>query len=156
MKGIELPPCPFCGSVRIEETMRTGHILCLDCGASCPRWQDWNQRTPEAQLDEMRKHRGAAEAEVARLTQENATMASDVASLLKDNTALEDRAIAMTENAEALAANLKNCMEVLPQEDRQMCCSGRECGCYGATIHDEAEHYAKEALAAHAKLMEGK
>ena len=40
----ELKPCPFCGW-GAESQMRTGSIVCCGCGASTPRWQDWNTRT---------------------------------------------------------------------------------------------------------------
>lgn len=56
--------------------------------------------------------------------------------------------------AEELAAMLENCLEVLTKEDGRLCCNGSECGCYGATKHQEAEHYAKEALAAYRKATE--
>jgi hypothetical protein len=51
--------------------------------------------------------------------------------------------------ADAVAVMLENCLEVLTKEDGRLCCNGRECGCYGATKHQEAEHYANEALAAY-------
>ena len=56
--------------------------------------------------------------------------------------------------ADALAANLENCLVVLPKEDERLCCDGRECGCYGATVHQEAEHYAKEALSTYRAAKE--
>jgi hypothetical protein len=51
--------------------------------------------------------------------------------------------------ADAVAVMLENCLEVLTKEDGRLCCDGRECGCYGATKHQEAEHYANEALTAY-------
>jgi len=51
--------------------------------------------------------------------------------------------------ADAVAVMLENCLEVLTKEDGRLCCDGRECGCCGATKHQEAEHYANEALAAY-------
>lgn len=58
------------------------------------------------------------------------------------------------ESADRLAGNLENCMKVLPVADRRICCSGawEHCGCMGATVHQEAGHYAREALAAHMKM----
>lgn len=35
--------CPFCGGCA-EDEMRTGVVVCINCGASAPRWQDWNRR----------------------------------------------------------------------------------------------------------------
>jgi hypothetical protein len=60
-----------------------------------------------------------------------------------------DKIVAALIAADELAAMLENCLEVLTKEDGRLCCDGRECGCYGATKHQEAEHYAKEALAAY-------
>lgn len=44
-------PCPFCGSRHVEDTMRTGAVVCQDCGGSACRWQDWNRRTPDPRED---------------------------------------------------------------------------------------------------------
>lgn len=46
-----------------------------------------------------------------------------------------------------LLATLLNLLEVHGQEDRLLCCDGRECGCMGATVHQEAEHLARSAIA---------
>lgn len=41
-----------------------------------------------------------------------------------------------------------DCADELQRPDSRMCCDGRECGCYGATHHDNARHYLQEARAA--------
>lgn len=49
--------------------------------------------------------------------------------------------------AHELLVMLQNLLEVYSKPDRQMCCDGRECGCMGSTVYDEAEHYARAAIA---------
>ncbi len=41
----DLKPCGHCGGVA-EDTMRTGAIVCIDCGASAPNKKTWNARDP--------------------------------------------------------------------------------------------------------------
>lgn len=60
------------------------------------------------------------------------------------------RAEKAEEIAKQLAANLENALNVLSEEDERLCCDGRECGCCGATTHQEAVYYAKEALDSYA------
>jgi len=43
---------------------------------------------------------------------------------------------------------LENLLDAYSKPDDRICCSGHDCGCMGATNHQQAEHYAKEALAA--------
>lgn len=64
---------------------------------------------------------------------------------------MEDELLATRAKIEAavgLAVQLENLLSVYSEPDQQLCCDGRMCGCQGATVHQEAEHYAKEALAA--------
>lgn len=49
--------------------------------------------------------------------------------------------------AHNLLVNLQNLLAVYSEPDRQLCCDGRDCGCMGATIYDEAEYYARHAIA---------
>lgn len=56
-----------------------------------------------------------------------------------------DRARLISAAPDLLAA-IQNLMDVYSVEDRQMCCDGRECGCMGYSIHQEAEFYAKKAI----------
>lgn len=57
------------------------------------------------------------------------------------------------ENARLIAAApellhaLIGLLETYGKPDEQICCSGFECGCLGATVWQEAEHYARAALA---------
>ena len=48
--------------------------------------------------------------------------------------------------ADKLASEFKNCLEVLTKEDGYVCCSGHQCGCYGASLHAQAIYYANEAI----------
>lgn len=50
-----LEPCPFCKSAFVEDTMRTGAIVCQDCGASAPSKRTWNRRTADARVIELEK-----------------------------------------------------------------------------------------------------
>lgn len=42
---------------------------------------------------------------------------------------------------------LKGVMRAYSEPDSQICCSGHHCGCMGATLRDQANHYASEAIA---------
>lgn len=42
---------------------------------------------------------------------------------------------------------LENLLDTLSEPDEQICCSGHHCGCLGATKHQQAGYYAKEAIA---------
>lgn len=59
----------------------------------------------------------------------------------------ESELAALRAKAVNLAVNLQNLLSVYSQPDRRMCCDGRECGCMGSTVYDEAEHYARVSLA---------
>ena len=54
---------------------------------------------------------------------------------------------AQVKAADGLATMLENCLLVMQTPDQQMCCDGRECGCQGATVYQEADHYARQELA---------
>ena len=44
----------------------------------------------------------------------------------------------------AVQAEREACIDVLnghAEYDRRMCCDGRECGCFGTTVHQSIEHY---------------
>lgn len=45
-----------------------------------------------------------------------------------------------------LVATIESLLKVYSQPDEQICCNGRDCGCHGASIYQEAEHYALETL----------
>lgn len=55
--------------------------------------------------------------------------------------------------AEELASSLEYCLEVLPNQDVLLCCSGNECGCHGVSAHQDATHFALEALAKFQEVM---
>ncbi|MGQ4661309.1 hypothetical protein [Lysobacter sp. F6437] len=55
----------------------------------------------------------------------------------------EEAQVAVAELIEALDTLLS----VYAKPDQGMCCDGRECGCMGASVYQEAEHYARAALA---------
>lgn len=47
-----------------------------------------------------------------------------------------------------LLEELKNLLAAYEQPDRQLCChGGQDCGCRGATVHSQAQHYARAAIA---------
>lgn len=46
-----------------------------------------------------------------------------------------------------LVRALAGLLAVYAEPDRAMCCDGRDCGCMGASTYQEAEHYARAALA---------
>lgn len=58
-----------------------------------------------------------------------------------------------TANANLIAAApdlleaLENLIDAYSRPDDRICCSGAGCGCMGATLHQQAEHYAKAAIA---------
>jgi hypothetical protein len=58
--------------------------------------------------------------------------------------------------ADKLAGEFKNCLEVLTREDDYVCCSGHQCGCYGASLHAQAIYYANEAIDDYHKITGGK
>ena len=58
--------------------------------------------------------------------------------------------------ADKLASEFKNCLEVLTKEDGYVCCSGHQCGCYGASLHAQAIYYANEAIDDYHKTTGGK
>ncbi len=41
---------------------------------------------------------------------------------------------------------IKDLLEAYSKPDRRLCCDGRDCGCRGATVHQQAEHYARRAI----------
>ena len=42
---------------------------------------------------------------------------------------------------------LSNLFSVYAKPDQLICCSGHGCGCMGASVYQEAEHYANAAIA---------
>lgn len=42
---------------------------------------------------------------------------------------------------------LDNLLSVYAKPDELICCNGHECGCMGASVYQEAEHYARAAIA---------
>lgn len=42
---------------------------------------------------------------------------------------------------------LENLMDAYSEPDDRICCSGTDCGCMGATRYQQAEHYARAAIA---------
>lgn len=71
-------------------------------------------------------------------------------------TAERDDLKAKLAKADKLASEFKNCLEVLTKEDDYVCCSGHQCGCYGASLHAQAIYYANEAIDDYHKTTGGK
>ena len=46
-----------------------------------------------------------------------------------------------------LYAALEDLLAAYAEPDDRLCCSGQDCGCHGATIYQQAEYYARAALA---------
>ncbi|KKX25331.1 hypothetical protein [Rhizobium sp. LC145] len=42
---------------------------------------------------------------------------------------------------------LEDLLHAYSEPDRRLCCDGRDCGCMGSTVHQQAEHYARLAIA---------
>lgn len=57
------------------------------------------------------------------------------------------------ENARLIAAApdllqaLGDLLQAYSEPDRRLCCDGRDCGCMGSTVHQQAEHYARLVIA---------
>ena len=58
-----------------------------------------------------------------------------------------DALIAAEQRITEMKAALDNLLDAYSRPDDRICCSGADCGCMGATNHQQAEHYAKEAIA---------
>lgn len=41
---------------------------------------------------------------------------------------------------------LEDLLHAYSEPDRRLCCDGRDCGCMGSTVHQQAEHYARAAI----------
>ncbi|HEJ1761975.1 TPA: hypothetical protein SLV11_005855 [Pseudomonas aeruginosa] len=46
-----------------------------------------------------------------------------------------------------LLESLENLMAAYSQPEDRICCNGVDCGCMGATTYQQAEHYARAAIA---------
>jgi hypothetical protein len=46
-----------------------------------------------------------------------------------------------------LLVALADLLHSYSEPDRRLCCDGRDCGCMGATVQQQAEHYARAAIA---------
>lgn len=56
---------------------------------------------------------------------------------------------------EKIATDMDTILEVLSKPDQRLCCDGRECGCMGATEHQQALHHAEKVRKTFANLKEG-
>jgi hypothetical protein len=48
--------------------------------------------------------------------------------------------------APELLLALEDLLAAYSKPDERLCCDGRDCGCMGSTIHQQAEHYARVAI----------
>lgn len=62
----------------------------------------------------------------------------------KDESQANARLIAA---APDLLVALYELLHAYSEPDRRLCCDGRDCGCMGSTVHQQAEHYARAAIA---------
>lgn len=60
---------------------------------------------------------------------------------------LQGKLAAAEQRIAELKGSLENLLDAYSRPDDRICCSGADCGCMGATNHQQAEHYAKEAIA---------
>jgi hypothetical protein len=49
--------------------------------------------------------------------------------------------------APELLTSLQDVLSVYSEPDYRLCCDGRDCGCMGASVYQQAEHYARAAIA---------
>lgn len=63
------------------------------------------------------------------------------ASSMMDDVANED------EDAPDLLEALQELLQAYSEPDSRLCCDGRDCGCMGSTVRQQAEHYARETIA---------
>lgn len=42
---------------------------------------------------------------------------------------------------------LQDLLLAYSEPDQSLCCDGRDCGCMGSTVRQQAEHYARRAIA---------
>lgn len=61
-------------------------------------------------------------------------------------TEVEAKLAAAEQRIAQLKGALENLLDAYSKPDDRICCSGHQCGCMGATNHQQAEYYAKEAL----------
>lgn len=59
---------------------------------------------------------------------------------------LHSQLAARDEEIKRLREALKGLLEAHSKPDERLCCDGRDCGCMGSTVHQQAEHYARAAL----------
>ena len=56
------------------------------------------------------------------------------------------RIAALEAQVEGMRVALEELLHAYSEPDRRLCCDGRDCGCMGSTVHQQAEHYARAAL----------
>lgn len=49
--------------------------------------------------------------------------------------------------APELLLAIEELLNAYSKPDERLCCDGRDCGCMGSTVHQQAEHYARVAVA---------
>lgn len=64
-----------------------------------------------------------------------------------DHSAVQEANARLIAAAPDLLEALKNLMCAYSEPDDRPCCSGTDCGCMGATRYQQAEHYARSAIA---------
>lgn len=99
-------------------------------------------------IEGMKAYRGKIEADYDR--RQSAHKDTVIDRLNAEITQLRAELAAERELADGLAHDLKGLLASYQEPDKLMCCNGQMCGCRGASERDMAEHFATEALTAHA------
>ena len=55
---------------------------------------------------------------------------------------------ALVEALQGAKRSIEDLLSVMATPDQRQCCDGIDCGCFGATVYQEAEHYAREDVKA--------
>lgn len=131
-----LPHLPGVGVKKLEwDREDNGEFIAISVGGwyhiGLPH-RTWNLSTPQGNVFSFETLEAAKEAAQAHY---------DARILSQIEVADGGRAEALEEG---FRKGLEAACEVIDahsEYDRQMCCDGRECGCYGATVHQSMQHY---------------
>ena len=66
---------------------------------------------------------------------------------IEPGNAMDEANASLIAAAPDLLQALEDLLQAYSEPDRRLCCDGRDCGCMGSTVHQQAEHYARAAIA---------